>query len=137
MSYYNQYYPYQTQPMPDQLAQLRASQSQPMYQPQYLQPQNDGGINWVLGEEAAKSYLVAPGNTVQLWDRNQQTIYIKSVDLSGVPSFRVIDYIERSPNAIPQRQNADAVSREEFNALSEKFRELSEKFNLISANTEG
>ena len=43
---------------------------QPMY-PQYQQPAQNtqqNGIIWVQGEAAAKSYLVAPGSTVQLWD---------------------------------------------------------------------
>ena len=42
---------------------------QPMY-PQYQPPaqntQQQNGIIWVQGEAAAKSYLVAPGQTVQL-----------------------------------------------------------------------
>ena len=44
------------------------------YQP-YLQQQNNG-IIWIQGEAAAKSYLVAPGSTVPLWDSERQTILL-------------------------------------------------------------
>lgn len=65
----------------------------PGYQP-YYQPvqQNGNGIIWVQGEAGAKSYLVAPNTTVQLWDSERQTIYLKSADGSGMPSIKVLDY---------------------------------------------
>lgn len=62
------------------------------YQPQYMQPQAAQGPIWVQGEQAAKSYMVAPGSTVALWDSERQTIYLKSVDQSGMPTMRVLDY---------------------------------------------
>ena len=51
---------------------------------------NNNGIIWVQGESGAKSYLVAPNSTVQLWDSESHTIYLKSADASGinlVPKF--------------------------------------------------
>lgn len=72
----------------------------PQPQMQTPQPQNAGGNNssiiWVQGEAGAKSYLVAPNNTVQLWDSESQTIYLKSADASGMPSMRILDYTIRS-----------------------------------------
>lgn len=59
------------------------------------QPQQTNSIIWVQGEAGAKSYLVAPNNTVQLWDSESQTIYLKSADASGMPSMRVLDYTIR------------------------------------------
>lgn len=106
------YYP---SPVPDQLAQLRQNQmQQPMMQGPQMpqqpvqavpQPQqaDPGGIIWVQGDAGAKAYMVAPGNTVPLWDSEDQVIYLKSVDMSGMPSMRVLDYTERSI-AQPQRQ---------------------------------
>lgn len=69
---------------------------------QYPQPQNSS-IIWVQGEAGAKSYLVAPNNTVQLWDSEAQTIYLKSADASGMPSIKVLDYTIRdaTPAAAP------------------------------------
>lgn len=54
---------------------------------------------WIQGEAAAKSYLVAPGNTVALWDSESQTVYLKSADASGMPSMRILDYTIREDGA--------------------------------------
>ena len=67
------------------------------FQPNYPQTPTSG-ITWVQGEAGAKSYLVAPNCTVQLWDSERPTIYLKSADGSGMPSMRVLDYTERSAN---------------------------------------
>jgi hypothetical protein len=81
----------------------------PAYYPQVQQPQMPGtqmslanqpqqqasSLIWVQGEGAAKSYLVAPGCTVALFDNESQTIYIKSADASGMPSMRILDYTFR------------------------------------------
>ena len=72
----------------------------PQIYPQFQQPaqQNapqQSGIIWVQGEAGAKSYMVAPGQTVQLWDSENKVIYLKSADTSGMPSMKVIDYTIR------------------------------------------
>lgn len=116
-------YPYYAQPMPDQLAQLRQN---PMYQQQqalpYSAPQQQTGITWVQGENAAKSYPVANGSTVTLWDSEQQTIYIKSADATGMPTMKIIDYTERvqaskTPCNATNEPDKQYVTRDEFNAL--------------------
>ena len=93
---YNPYFqPYQ--PM-DQLSQLRGQQ------------QHSGGIVWVQGLEAAKSYMVAPGASVMLMDSESQTFYIKSTDPSGMPlPLRVFEYKERT-----SQQPVDYITRQEF-----------------------
>ncbi len=138
-SYQNAYYP---QPMPDQLAQLRQNQMQqqmmqpmqPQAQSVQTQPQqaDNGGIIWVQGEAGAKAYLVAPGNTVQLWDSENQVIYLKSADMSGMPSMRVLDYTERAaapkPAPVgPQAPQVQYVTLEEFNALADRLTALENK----------
>lgn len=42
---------------------------------QYKQRTSD--IIWVLNENEAMAYPVAPNNTVVLWDKNNPTIYVK------------------------------------------------------------
>lgn len=82
---------------------------QPNYQQNYQpqQPtQNNSSIIWVQGEAGAKSYLVAPNNTVQLWDSERQTIYLKSADASGMPSMKILDYTIRENQPV----NAPAVA---------------------------
>lgn len=71
---------------------------QQMYapQPQVQYPHiASNGIIWVQGEAGAKSYLVAPNTTVQLWDSENNVIYLKSADSSGMPSMRILDYTIR------------------------------------------
>ena len=88
------------------------------------QPTNNS-IIWVSGEGGAKAYLVAPNTTVQLWDSEDQVIYLKSADASGMPSMKILDYKIREngqPNVPVVKASADYVTREEFNAFEEKIR---------------
>ena len=39
--------------------------------------------------------MVAPNNTIALWDSESQTVYLKSADASGMPSMRTLDYTIR------------------------------------------
>lgn len=125
--YYPQYQmPYQP-PMADQLTQLRQQQYQaPMQQPVMQQaqpPQQTGGIIWVQGEEGAKAYMVAPGNTVLLMDSDGSSFYLKSADASGMPQpLRIFDYVERQAGAnrhaqAPMQDMGQFVTRQEFEAL--------------------
>lgn len=90
---------------------------QQMQQPVQTQAvQNTSERIYVQGEEAAKAYLVAPGNCVTLWDSEKPTIYIKAADGNGMPSMRILDYIERSASA-PAKQTVDMnnyITRDEF-----------------------
>ncbi len=64
-------------------------QMQQMQQPQMVMP--DDRI-FVQGEIGAKAYLVAPGNTVTLWDSERQSIYRKTVNAQGVPMIQKLNY---------------------------------------------
>lgn len=115
------------------------------YNPQYQQPQQQqqaqvsNGIIWVQGEAGAKSYMVAPNNTVQLWDSESQTIYLKSADASGMPSMRILDYTIRS-NASQMPQNAfsqqgnNIPTREELEALKSRIDGLQSQFENAFKN---
>lgn len=96
---------------------------QPMY-PQYQQPAQNtqqNGIIWVQGEAAAKSYLVAPGQTVQLWDSEEKVIYLKSADASGMPSMKVLDYTIRGE---AEAKPTEYATKEDLNVLSERIEKL-------------
>lgn len=134
------YYPYNFQPnyygqpVPDQLTQLRQNQfqqqmpppAQMMGNPQMQQPDTNG-IIWVQGEAGAKAYLVAPGSTVQLWDSENQVIYLKSADMSGMPSMRILDYTERTSQTqktmSPQVDWSNFITRDQLEEI------LSERLN--------
>lgn len=76
----------------------------PAYYPSQTQPtqptqtQTASEFRWVQGESGAKSYLVAPNQTVTLWDSESQTIYLKSADSMGMPSMKILDYTIRNEN---------------------------------------
>lgn len=105
---------------------------QPMFQaPQYQAPQQNqqGVLIWVQGEAAAKSYMVAPGNTVQLWDSEEKVIYLKSADPSGMPSMKILDYTIRG-----EEKEAPAVeyaTKDDLNALAEKVKELARRKKVV------
>jgi hypothetical protein len=132
---YGYQYPYYgaQPPMADNLAQLRMNanqmQSAVVAQSAPSQPmqQQSSQIIWVSGEAGAKSYLVAPGNTVMLLDAENSVFYLKSADASGMPlPLRIFDYKERSVTH-PQVAGGSAsgeqidfgkfVTREEFDEL--------------------
>ena len=105
---YGYQYPYYglQPPMQDNLAQFRMNANQmqnavvqPSMPPQPMQQQSSQ-IIWVSGEAGAKSYLVAPGNTVMLLDAENSVFYLKSADASGMPlPLRIFDYKERTTTA--------------------------------------
>lgn len=92
------------------------------YQQPVVQPQQSGnGLIWVQGEAGAKSYLVAPGNTVMLMDSESERFYIKSADASGMPlPLRVFAYQEltqqgvQAPMTAEQANPNNFITREEF-----------------------
>ena len=119
MAYYAPFY------QPTYYNPTTARQDVPQYNQQYQPmaqtaqaPQNNNGLIWVNGEVGAKSYLVAPGNTVMLMDAENSTFYLKSADASGMPMpLRIFDYKER--------QNA---TTSDFKAPTNDFSELDVKY---------
>lgn len=108
----------------------------PQYQAQTNQSQSS--IIWVQGEAGAKSYLVAPNNTVQLWDSERQTIYLKSADASGMPSMRILDYTMRSEGSqgLSGAFKSDKpieVSREDFEGLQRQVEALRDEVRACRA----
>ena len=103
--------------------------------PVVQQPQNNS-IIWVSGEAGANAYLVAPNTTVQLWDSEAQTIYLKSADASGMPSMKIIDYTIRGaemPNNGSIFDDNKFISREEFNGLKSELEALKSELSNLKA----
>lgn len=107
------------------------------YQPQMQQNNQQGSLIWVQGEAGAKSFLVAPNTTVQLWDSEKQRIYLKSADASGMPSMKVLDYtIQDSTGSAPvvsavQNEPVQYVAREEFDALKTQISGLKKQIEKL------
>lgn len=133
MPYINPYGMYQPmyQGIPN-MQQYQPTMQQPTQQPaqqpaQQMPPQQgNNGIIWVQGEEGAKAYMVAPGNSVFLMDSEASVFYIKSSDASGMPMpLRIFDYTERTsartPAQVAQMPQEEYVTRQEFNALAARL----------------
>lgn len=113
---------YQTLPMNQPPVPVPAQPTQPVNQP-------GSGIIWCQGEEGAKGYLVAPGNSVLLMDSENATFYIKSTDASGMPQpLRIFDYTERTAQRTPSQSTSapmeEYVTRKEFDALAARLETL-------------
>ena len=89
--------------------------------------QTPTGIIWVSGEAGAKAYLVAPNNTVQLWDSESQTIYLKSADSMGMPTIKTLDYTVRDTQA-PQIEASPAKT---YYATLEDIKSLNERISAL------
>lgn len=122
--YGNPYLP----PMQDNLAQLRQQQMQ-VIPPIPQNPLPQSGVQWVSGEQEARSWMVAPNAAVALWDSTAPTVYLKQADASGKPTLKVYDLVERLASA-PDAQKAPAaeyVTRKEFDALAALVSEMKGK----------
>lgn len=112
-------------------------QNQQNYSQAYQQqPSAIQTFNWVQGEAAAKSYLVAPNTTVLLMDSESQKFYIKSADASGMPrplrSFNYTEVVsaETAPkNDFSQSEAKESqfVTKDEFERFRDKIEDIIKK----------
>ena len=140
--------PMQTQPMP-QMAENQNQFAQPYQQPiqtnhtpMPMQSQQTNDMIWVLNENEATSYPVAPNNSVVLWDKNNPTIYIKSVNAQGMPSMRILDFTERNINTSNSQENTlkmhectcgdKFATKEQINDLRGKIDDLTAKYEELT-----
>lgn len=94
---------------------------------------------WIQGEQAAKSYLVAPNNTVVLFDSESQTIYLKSADASGMPSIKILDYTVRetakngqnSPASVSQDNISGFATKTEIEAITSEIASLRKRIEKM------
>lgn len=140
--------PMQTQTM-SQMADNQNQFAQPYQQPMQTNPapmpmqtQQTNEMIWVLNENEATSYPVAPNNSVVLWDKNNPTIYVKSVNMQGMPSMRVLDFTERNDNTQNMPVNAPKThectcgdkfaTKEQINDLRGKIDDLTAKYEELA-----
>lgn len=100
---------------------------------------NANALIWVQGEGAAKSYPVAPNTSVPLWDSEQNVVYIKSADASGMPSIKVLDYTvrENAPRTAEIQPQADFVTRNELADVQKEIDSLKSKFERRGGKNDG
>lgn len=145
MPYYTTYpsagqYQYTQIPSQNPYTPQQATQPpQPNQIPMQAQNANttpNNGLIWVQGEQAAKSYPVAPNSTIMLMDSERDSFYLKSVDASGMPlPLRTFDYTERTqsgqiPSLMEQSNKQDFVTRQEYMDLVDKYNEIAKKITI-------
>ena len=110
---------------------------QPIVEPQQYQQVNSQPVNqdsyiiWVQGEAGAKSYPVARGTTLPLFDTEGDFVYFKSVDNNGIPmplvTMRLVKVEkEVSPPVVeqPQIDLTNYVTKEKYQELENRVLEL-------------
>ena len=107
MAIYNPYYP--------QGVGNFTYPQQTQVQPQ--QPQNNSVLTvLVSSEEEARNYPVGPGGSLFLMDSSNCRFYTKSVDFSGIATFKRFEFNEIGAEPQVASQN-DFVTRDEFEKL--------------------
>lgn len=130
------YYPQYMGATPDSMGPYKGPYQMPPAMPQYqmqAQPKATNDFIWVQGEAAAKAYLVAPGSTLTLWDSESPTIYIKSADASGIPSMRVLDFVERTEAVPPAPHKCQCAGKW---ATKEQVEELKAEIEKLKGRAE-
>lgn len=90
-------------------------------------------MDWVDSEKAAESYPMGPNQTIQLWDKTQNTIYIKSTDGYGIASIRTIDFTVRGEVKVEEetKEVPEFVVRTEFDTFKD---DVLRQINSIRSN---
>lgn len=110
---YNYYNPYQAQPV--------------MQQPQ-PQIQNGGFIS--VGSEAeARTYPIAPGNSITFKDETQPYVYVKTasfnqLDVPVFKKYRLVEEVQEVPQGQPQNDTGYEELRAELDELKEQVKKL-------------
>ena len=103
----------------------------PTMQTQQVQAANNASPIWVQGEAGAKSYLVAPNNSVMLMDSEGAYFYMKSADPSGMPITKKYTYQEVEMGATLPKQTVPDLSayvkKDELNDLITSFLKKGDK----------
>lgn len=147
MTYYTNPYTYNFGYYPTTAAQPITVQQPVIYPQQQIveQPQQNMSVQpmqtntnasdsyfiWVQGEAGAKSYPVARGTTVPLFDSEGDFVYFKSVDNNGVPLPLVTKVIsdpvtesKTEETVQPQADLSNYVTKESYDDLKKKYDDL-------------
>lgn len=110
-----------------------------MNDPRYFQ-QPATSMVWIDdGEAGANRYPVASGNSVPLFDKNEQRFFVKTVDISGMPQpLREFKYEEVIKTPQPEMLSNDYITKQELeefqDAMITKMDEIMQKY-LANTNS--
>lgn len=142
MGYYNPSIPQQD------MNNMQNAQQMPVQQPiqqmpiqtptQFVQAQPTNDMLFVLNENEASAYPVAPNNSVVLWDKNNKTFYIKTANAQGIPSMQIYDFKERTETHEKRTETHECTcgdkfaTKEQINALEGKIDDLTAKYEELA-----
>lgn len=113
---------------PMQMVPQQLIEQQPMLSTQMPGTSLNSYFIWVQGEAGAKSYPVARGTTVPLFDSEGDYVYFKSVDTNGVPLPLVKKVISDPPIEIIQPEEKvetpDYVTKDVYEQLKKQYDDL-------------
>jgi hypothetical protein len=91
----------------------------------------NSSITWVQGDVGARAYPISPGSSILLMDSEEQNFYIKSADMTGMPSLKKYAYSEviNEPVRLESKQSYD--SKDDIQALRNEIKELKNKLVTI------
>lgn len=93
--------------------------------PQTQAPQQRGFVR-VQSEQEARTYPVAPGNSVTFIDENAPYCYTKTMDISQLdrPKFERYRLVKEEDESTPEAPKVAPVTRQEFDDLAAKVARL-------------
>lgn len=113
---YNPYNPYQPNPY-----------GMPQYG-NYQQPQNQQNNTYafVNGIEGAKSFPMAPNQTVMLMDSDNPVAYMKQSNAMGQATIKYFKLVETSESELkgPSKPNPEYVRKADFEAFAKKVEDF-------------
>lgn len=83
------------------------------------QPQNNSVMMFLVNnEEEARNYPLGPGGSIFLMDSSNCRFYTKSVDFSGISTFKRFEFTEVGSENSP---GSDFITRDEFEKFKAQF----------------
>lgn len=102
--------------------------------PYYPQSQQTNVVSMALvnSEDEARNYPLSPGGSMFLMDSNALMFYTKSVDFSGISTFKKYQFHEVTEAA--QAPNNSYVTREEFEELKASINNRNKPYRKERSN---
>ena len=85
----------------------------------------------VQGENAVKSWYVAPGTTVALCDTEAKAIHVKTADNMGQVTTTILDYKKRGEDSI-MAATPDYIVKSDLEDIYNQIKELREDLDGLS-----
>lgn len=91
---------------------------------------------WVSNQQAAESYLLAPGSFVRLWDSSVNRFYEKRADATGRPlPMDIYEYSRVTAQTPIPNEESIKISMDDINARFEEINSRIDKLEKVKKGT--